>query len=150
MKKVMAALVLVAACHRSVSTSPTPSATVAAQTQIGASDAPGAVRAFLAAAHDQDLQAMGAAWGTVKGPVRDQMPRDEMEKRELIMLKCLQHDSYEILSNSPSTTGQRLLAVQLKRRNLTHSWDFTTVAGPNNRWYVLEFNMDLTDAFCRS
>lgn len=149
MKKVMVALVLVAACHRTITTSaPTPSS--ATSSQLGAADAPAAVRAFLAAAKTQDLQAMSVVWGTPSGAVRDQMPRDEMEKRELIMMKCVQHDSYEIITDSPATTGTRVLAVQLKRRDRTQATNFTVVAGPNNRWYVNKFNLEDLGAFCQS
>lgn len=147
MKKVMVALVLIAACHRNVATS---SAPAPASGQIGASDASAAVRAFLAAARSQDLQAMSVVWGTQAGPVRDQLPRDEMEKRELILMKCLRHDSYEVITDSPATTGTRVLAVQLKRRDKTQATNFTVVTGPNSRWYVEKFNLEDMGSFCQS
>ena len=152
MKKVMAAVVLVAAsaCHRTVATSAPATATRPASTgQVGATDAPGAVRAFLAAAHEQDLQAMSLIWGTQAGPVRDQMPRDEMEKRELILMRCLQHDTYQIVTDSPATSGTRVLAVQLKRKDKTQSTNFTTVQGPSNRWFVAKFNLEDMGTFCQ-
>lgn len=149
MKKVMVALVLVAACHRTITTSaPTPSSSKPGQ--AGAADAPAAVRAFLAAAKSQDLQAMSVVWGTQAGPVRDQLPRDEMEKRELILIKCLQHDSYEIITDSPATTGTRVLSVQLKRRDRTQATNFTVVSGPSNRWYVEKFNLEDMGNFCQA
>ena len=67
--------------------------------------------------------------------MRDHTPPDEVEKRDLIMFKCLQHDWYEILTNSPSTAGTRILAVQLKRRQLMKAWNLTAVAGTRGCWY---------------
>ena len=147
MKKVMVALVLVAACHRTI-TSSAPAPAPDSGSQVGAADAPGAVRAFLAAVHGKDLQAMSRVWGTQAGPVRDQIPRDEMEKRELILMKCLEHDSYEIVTNSPATEGTRLLAVQLKRREKTQTTNFTVISGPNHRWFVQKFNLEDMGTFC--
>jgi len=47
---------------------------------------------FLAAVKAQDLQAMSVVWGTSKGPARDQLERSELEKREIIMQGCYDHD----------------------------------------------------------
>lgn len=150
MKKVIAALALVAACHRSIATGPSPvSPSSSTPGQVGATDAGGAVRAFLAAAKSQDLQAMSVVWGTPAGPVRDQMPRDELEKRELILMKCLQHDSYEVITDSPATAGTRVIAVQLKRREKKQATNFTAVSGPRNRWYVEKFNLEDMGTFCQ-
>ena len=54
----------------------------------GAATPAAAVDAFLAAAKAEDLQAMSAVWGTPTGSVRDQIPRDELDKREIYIIRC--------------------------------------------------------------
>jgi hypothetical protein len=110
------------------------------------------VLAFLDAAKNQDLQALSAVWGSSAGSVRDagQIPRDEMEKRELVMLCYLTHDSHQILSDAPAPNNERVVAVQLRRGPLTRTANFYAVAGPNGRWYVRSFDMEALTDMCKS
>jgi len=90
MKKLIVSLVLLGAstaCTTQVVTSSGPVA--AGSSSVGAPDAVSAVRGFLAAAKGPDLQAMGTLFGGAEGPVR---PSEELEKREVIMARCLRHD----------------------------------------------------------
>ena len=48
---------------------------VAAKPDRGAADPVSAVRGFLAAAKEPDLQAMGVLWGDSQGPARDAIRR---------------------------------------------------------------------------
>lgn len=118
----------------------------------GAASARAAVLAFLDAGKNQDLQALSAVWGTTDGSVRDTgtIPRDEMEKRELVMLCYLNHDSHQILSEAPSTNNERVLAAELKRGTLTRTANFYAVAGPDSRWYVRGFDMESLTDLCRT
>src|SRR5690349_1255119 len=86
---VVSLLVVLAACgHSAPSTNPSPSAMPAsAVSTTGALEPRGAVLAFIAAVHDQDLQRIAAVWGTKDGSVRETgMSREELERRELVML----------------------------------------------------------------
>src|SRR5262249_22554890 len=79
MKKVIMSLVWAAACHSSPPT-PAPTSTTVARTvptgnATGAPDAVNAVRGFLAAAKEPDLQAMGVLFGDTQGPARDGLSR---------------------------------------------------------------------------
>jgi hypothetical protein len=110
------------------------------------------VIAFLDAAKSQDLQALAGAWGSTDGSVRDagQIPREEMEKRELVMMCYLNHDSHQILSDAPAANNERVVAAQLRHGPLTRTTNFYAVAGPNGRWYVRGFDMEALTDFCRS
>lgn len=118
----------------------------------GAANARAAVLAFLDAGKNQDLQALSAVWGSSAGSVRDvgAIPRDEMEKRELVMLCYLSHDTHQIVSDAPATNNERVLTAQLKRGSLTRSANFYAVPGPDGRWYVRTFDMESLTDLCRS
>lgn len=146
---------LLAGCHRQVivaSPTPQPGApqptTAPASNQTGAADATGAVKSFLAAAKAQDLQALATVWGTPQGPARDVIPRDELEKREIFLLRCLAHDSYDVISDAQAPDGRRVYAVALKRRDLTRTSNFYSVLGPAGRWYVEKFDVEPLQDFC--
>ncbi|MGH7617191.1 MAG: hypothetical protein ACREPM_08195 [Gemmatimonadaceae bacterium] len=151
MKKLIMSLVLVGAgaCHSSPppgsTTGPSP---VASGAQTGAADAVSAVRAFLAAAKEPDLQAMSVLFGDDRGPAREGLPRDELEKRELIMVRCLRHDTYDIAADAPAPGGARALVVKLSYKDVSRSSNFEVVMGPSNRWYVQKFDLVALNDIC--
>jgi hypothetical protein len=151
MKKLSIALVLVAACH-SGAARPEPPVRPAgapfASGSGGATSPRAAVAGFLAAARNQDLQAMASVWGTAVGPARNTIPRDELEKRELIMMCYLRHDRYSLVSDAESTGGQRRLEVELEQGMLIRTSAFMVVPGNDNRWYVQSFDMEALRDFC--
>jgi hypothetical protein len=139
--------VLLAACSTSrpvVVSSPAP----ANRNVTGGPDASGAVRAFMAAAKQQDLQALGAVWGNANGPARDAIGREELEKRELIMMRCLRHDRYDIAGEAPNPGGSLAMVVNLTFRNISRSTNFVVVRGPSSRWYVEKFDLDPLQGIC--
>jgi len=147
-KKLIMAVVLVAACRTSppvvVSTATRP----ATGNATGGADALGAIRAFMAAAKQQDLQALGGVWGNANGPARDAISREELEKRELIMMRCLRHDRYDIAGEAPNPGGSRAMVVNLTYRDVSRSTNFVVVRGPANRWYVEKFDLDPLQGIC--
>ena len=142
------AAALLAACRTSppvvVSTAPTP----ANGNATGAADALAAIRAFMGAAKKQDLQALGAVWGNASGPARDAISREELEKRELIMMRCLRHDKYDIAGDAPNPGGSRAMVVNLTYKDVSRSTNFVVVRGPANRWYVEKFDLDPLQGIC--
>ena len=151
----LASITLASACATSPArtTSPAPQPAVAPSgAGTGAGDARAAVLAFLDAAKGQDLQALSAVWGSSAGSVRDagDIPRDEMEKRELLMMCYLTHDSHQVLNDKPAPNSERVVAVQLKRGPLTRTTNFYAVAGPGGRWYVRTFDMESLADFCKT
>ena len=149
-----ASLVVLAACASSPArtTSPAPQPAVASGGGTGAADARSAVLAFLDAGKNGDLQALATVWGSSAGSVRDAgtIPRDEMEKRELVMLCYLGHDSHQIVSEAQAANNERVIAASLRRGPLTRTTNFYAVAGPNGRWYVRQFDMEALTDLCKS
>jgi len=146
-----AAIVLQSACHApapstATTTAPRPVATNSGLT--GAADPAAAVRTFMAAAKQQDLQALGGVWGDANGPARDAIAREELERRELIMLKCLRHDRYDVVGDAPGAAGARVLAVAITYKEISQSTNFTVVRGPSNRWYVEKFDIEAVQKLC--
>lgn len=137
---VLVALVLAAACGRKPA--PGTSLTGAAAPRL-------AVEQFLAAVKAQDLQAMSVVWGTDKGPARDQLERSELEKREIIMQGCYDHDSFRILEEGPAPNGERSVRVELTRARRTATPTFLMVKGPSDRWYVRDAGINAMRDFCR-
>ncbi len=114
--------------------------------QPGAATPQLAVKNFLAAAKAQNLQSLATAWGTDKGPARDVVDKSQIEKRELIMMCYLNHDSYRVRSEGPGEEGRRTFTVDLNRGGLVRTTTMTTVAGPAQRYYVEQVALEpLTD-----
>jgi hypothetical protein len=114
----------------------------------GAADPASAVRSYLAAARAQDLQALSLVWGTRDGSARDHMDREDLEKREVVVVKCLAHDSYDVIGDAPGLGGSRVFAVSLKNKDLTRTTNLNVVPGPAKRWYVESVDMTPLQDFC--
>ncbi len=108
-----------------------------------------AVERFLGAAKSQDLQEMAIAWGTEKGPARDQFERTELEKRLIVMQGCYDSDRHRIVDENPGDGGKRVLRVELTKGSVTKTPRFTTVKGPSDRWYVEDADFAAVTALCR-
>lgn len=137
-------LVLLGACRSSAGgyTGPKASASTGAATPRAAVDG------FLAAVHSQDLQAMSNFWGSVRGPAREALARDVLEKRELVMQCYLSHDRYSVLNEMSGDQGRRVLRVTLTKGPITKETNFTSVQGPAARWYVEEVDLSNTAELC--
>jgi hypothetical protein len=151
-KKLIAGLVFatgcLTACHKSAPRSAPAPAPVLPAGQVGGADPTTAVRGFLAAAKQQDLQAMSAYFGDQEGVARDRIPRDALEKREIIMAMCLRHDSYDIIGDAPGMNGARMLAVNLVRGSQSKAVTFEVVPTAERRWFVRSFDLEKLADFC--
>src|SRR3954471_9038880 len=152
-KRTILLLLTVAAC-RSAST-PSPSPTSAPSSTSSSANLPGAaaprqaVERFLGAAKSQDLQEMSIAWGTSKGPARDQFERAELEKRLIVMQGCYDSDKHRIVDETPGDNGKRVLRVEITKGTVTKTPRFTTVKGPSDRWYVEDADFAAVSALCK-
>ena len=147
MRKLLVMLVLLAACRSSTP----PPATTPNAGLYGASSPRAAVEAFLAGIKAQDLQAISAVWGTERGPLvtAGDITRDEIEKRELIMICYFRHDEARVLEQSASGQANRpAFRVELKRDTRTRTPTFTTAQGPQGRWYVADADVQAVRDFC--
>jgi hypothetical protein len=145
-------LLVMTACKRQVvvssapSSQPGPSANTNAP---GAASHREAVIKFFQAAKVQDVQALANVWGTSnRGPARSFMAPEELEMRVIYMMKCLRHDSYTIMTETPALGDKRVFAVQSKYRSLTAIADFTTTRGPDNRFYLEQFDPAKLNVVC--
>ena len=132
-------LIAVAACHNGPRGSDV----------TGAPTSPLAVERFLGSAKSQDLQAMSTVWGTERGAARDVTDRSQLEKRELIMMCYLTHDSYKVQSEGPAQNGRRAYIVELRRGRVARTTTVTTVAGPSSRWYVEDVKLEPLTELCQ-
>ena len=117
----------------------------------GAPSARDATTTFMNAVKAQDLQAMGALWGSDKGAARDNMDRSELDRRLIILQQCYDHDRAQILDEQMgSTPNERLIRVQVTRGTRTKTPQFKLVKGPSNRWYVGDTDYAAVQGdFCR-
>jgi len=131
------------ACKSAAPVPPGPSGSV-----TGADTPRAAVEIFMNASKAQDLQTMSAIWGTSKGPARDVLPRDQLEKREIIMQCYLGHDAFRILS-ATQRHGQDIFQVSLTKGPVTRQTTVSTVQGPSNRYYVTDVALEPLNDLCR-
>jgi hypothetical protein len=147
-KRTIVLLLAVAACRSGSTGASSPSPATPANLP-GAAAPRQAVERFLGAAKSQDLQEMSIAWGTAKGPARDQFERTELEKRLIVMQGCYDSDKHRIIDEQPADNGKRILRVELTKGGVTKTPRFTTVKGPSDRWYVEDADFAAVTALCK-
>lgn len=118
---------------------------------IGAATGRTAVEAFLKAVNAQDLQAMSGLWGNTKGLARDQLKRDELEKRLIVMQCLMQHDKLAFPEDRArlQTGGRQEFLIELTKGTITARTTIMTVAGPGGRWLVEDVDVTKLKDFCR-
>lgn len=131
-----------------VVTTPAPTSTPIV-TGPGAAAPRTAVDAFLAAIAAQDIQVLSGIWGDKNGPVRDSriFPRADMEQRSLYLMRCLKHDRFRVLGESPAADGERVFQVELTRGTTVKVTDFFTARG-GDRWFVRDVRMEPVRELC--
>ena len=160
----VAALALVAACSSNRPTTTTPPPSNAPPTGpsgsntnpppsdlgvTGGGDARAAAQAFLDAGKAQDLQALSTVWGNNQGPLRNQISHDELEKRELIMMCFLKHDTDSIGGPRASAGSRIVFTVTLTQGQVSRATTITTMVGPSSRWYVEKIDLRPIEAMCQ-
>lgn len=153
MKKFLLVMLALSACSRATTTTTTsPAGTTTTTTGpqlVGASSPRLAVEQFLTAVRAQDLQAMSVVFGTSNGPSRDNMDREQLDKR-LIILQCyFNHDKSRMLGETPGEGGHRIFTVELTRGRLVKSPRFYAIKGPGERWFVDNMEIAAVREFCR-
>jgi hypothetical protein len=148
-KRTILFLLAVVACRSSSTPSSSSTGSAAVANLPGAAAPRQAVERFLGAARSQDLQEMSIAWGTSRGPARDQMERSELEKRVIVMLGCYDSEKHRIIDEMPGDDGKRVLRVELTKGTVTKTPRFTTVKGPADRWYVEDADFAAVSALCK-
>jgi hypothetical protein len=151
-KRTILLVLCIAAC-RSSSSSTTgtsgSSGSAAVANLPGAAGPRQAVERFLGAAKAGDIQELGIAWGTSKGPARESMERTELDKRVTVMAGCYDAEKHRIVDEQPGEGGKRVLRVEMTKAGITRTPRFTTVKGPSDRWYVEDADFAAITAFCK-
>ncbi len=146
------------ACTRTIQSTETsipgaaaPSVRGDAPDAIGAVTGKAAVEGFLKAVKAQDLQTMSAIWGTTKGAARDQMKREDLEKRLIIMQCTLTHDRWAFIEDRPrlQTGGRQEFQLEFFQGPRSAKTSILTVSGPGGRWFVEDINLLPLKEFCR-
>ena len=137
MKRAVWCLVLATAC-RTVAVGGSPGLTTGT---IGADSPRGAVEGFLAAARAQDMVTLGRLFGDETGLAKDRDDKDQFEKREIIMICTLKHDTATVTEGAATVGGERVFQVELRQGNMTGNSKFTAVRGPGERWFVKGFDI---------
>jgi hypothetical protein len=150
-RKLLIGLLLLSAGACTKRTTVVPPTTTPTPTTANASQATPrqALDTFLSAANAQDLQAMAGVWGDKDGSVRasGKMGREEIEKREIIMMCYLRHDRYRVVSDAPSVDNERVLGVELTKGKLARTSNFN-LATDGTRWYVRSANLEALRDLC--
>jgi len=150
-KLLIGLLVAIGACTtRTTSIPATTTPTPAPTTSTAGQQTPRqALASFLAAANAQDLQAMSGVWGDKDGSVRSsaKMGREEIEKREIIMMCYLKHDKYRVVSDNPAVDNERVLGVELTKGKLSRTANFN-MATDGTRWYVRSADLEALRDLC--
>ncbi len=141
-----------AACTRAATpAAPTPAPAPLTGATSGAADARAAVESFMKAVKAQDLQTMAAVWGTSRGPARDQLDREQLEKR-LIIIQCkLDHEQWGFAEDRARLLagGKQDFQVRLRQKGASAVTSFTTIQATDGRWYVEIVDLDPLRDFCR-
>lgn len=98
-----------------------------------------AVERFLRLARDKAYVQLGWIFGTPQGPVIQQWPRPEVEKRMYAIASVLEHDSHVVGAGSPvpGRIGNAVrFNVRLTRAGGSYDVPFIAVRGPGERWFV--------------
>jgi hypothetical protein len=150
-KLAIVVLLVLSACSRKANvTSTTATEPEIAASGSGAIGPREALQRFMAAAKAQDIQAMADIWGTKDGPARSNMSKEQLEQRIIYMMRCLRHDSFSILSESPAADGERMYSVEVRRGTLTPKANFTSTPGPKSRWYLRNVDLEPLSSICVS
>lgn len=144
-KLLMGLLVAAAACTTRTTTVPR---TAPAPAASQSAPRP-ALDAFLAAVKAQDLQAMSNVWGDKDGSVREsgKMGREEIERREIILLCYFKHDRFRVLGESPGVDNERVFEVELTKGTMSRSTKFY-LATDGTRWYVRSADLEPVRDLC--
>ena len=107
-----------------------------------ASSASGAVRGFMQAVADSNLDKMASLWGTANGPAAKTNVPPDYRRRIAVMQAYLRNRSFRITSDQPQTTeNRRAIQVELKRDTCTWSVPFVAIKTADGTWLVTQVDL---------
>ena len=107
-----------------------------------ASSATTAVRSFMQAVADSNLEKMAYLWGTANGPAAKTNQPPDYQRRIAIMQAYLRNDSFRITSDVPETgDSRRALQVEIKRQSCTWTVPFTAIKIRDGSWIITQLDL---------
>lgn len=105
--------------------------------------AAGAVRSFMQAVADSNVDKMASLWGTANGPASRTRQPPDWERRVAIMQAYLRNDSFRITSDVPEQAdpSRRAQQVEIKRQTCTWTVPFVTVKARDGSWLVTQVDL---------
>jgi hypothetical protein len=100
-----------------------------------------AVRGFMQAVADSNVDKMASLWGTASGPASQTRQPPDYERRVAIMQAYLRNDSFRVTSDVEEAPNRRALRVELKRQTCTWSVPFVSVKASNGSWLVNQVDL---------
>jgi hypothetical protein len=106
------------------------------------SSASGAVRGFMQAVADSNLDKMASLWGTAAGSAAKTNIPPDYRRRVAVMQAYLRNQSFRILSDQPQATeNRRAVQVELKRETCTWSVPFVVIKTVDGTWLVTQVDL---------
>lgn len=107
-----------------------------------ATSADGAVRSFMQAVADSNVEKMASLWGTANGPASKTNQPPDWQRRVAIMQAYLRHQSFRITSDElEASPNRRALQVELKRESCTWTVPFVVVRAGERGWLVTQVDL---------
>lgn len=100
-----------------------------------------AVRSFMQAVADSNVDKMASLWGTANGPASQTRQPADYERRVAIMQAYLRNDSFRVTSDVEETPARRALQVELRRKTCTWSVPFVSVKTNTGSWLVNQVDL---------
>ena len=108
-----------------------------------ATSAAGAVRSFMQAVADSNVDRMASLWGTVNGSAAKTKQPADWQRRVTIMQAYLRNESFRITSDVPDQMdpNRRAQQVELRRQTCTWSVPFVSVKARDGSWLVTQVDL---------
>lgn len=111
----------------------------AAQPAASASEA---VRSFMQAVADSNIEKMASLWGTANGPASKTRQPPDYQRRVAIMRAYLRNQSYRITSDvADPDENRRAMQVEIKRESCTWSVPFVVIKATGGNWLVTQVDL---------
>ena len=108
-----------------------------------ATSAAGAVRSFMQAVADSNVDRMASLWGTANGSASKTRQPTDWERRVAVMQAYLRNDSYRITSDVPDQVdpNRRMQQVEIKRQTCTWSVPFVSIKARDGSWLITQVDL---------
>jgi hypothetical protein len=107
-----------------------------------AASASGAVRSFMEAVADSNLDKMASLWGTASGPAAKTKQPPDYQRRVAIMQAYLRNQSFRIISDvQEQSPDRRAVQVELKREACTWNVPFVALKAAGGSWLVTQVDL---------